>query len=99
MPLTWILYIAAAITSFAAYGYGVAKTKITMHGEQVRAVKAARVDEQASCRIQLAAIEQRINDEAAKRIKSALAEPDVPVPADTELAALCAKSASCRERK
>lgn len=99
MPLTWIIYIAAAITPFAAYGYGVAKTKITMRGEQVRAVKSARADEQAQCRIRLADIEQRINDEAAKRIKSANAEPEVPTPGQAELANLCAKSASCRERK
>ena len=47
MPLTWIIYIAAAVAPLATYGFGVAKTKIEM-GKQMRtAVAAARLDEQS----------------------------------------------------
>jgi len=98
MPLTWIIYIAAAAAPLAAYGYGVAKTKIEMTGRMKTAIAATKADEQAQCRMKLADVETRINDAAAARIRRAAEETPAPAPAPSELATLCAKSASCRER-
>lgn len=99
MPLTWIIYIAAAVAPLATYGFGVAKTKIEM-GKQMRtAVAAARLDEQSLCRVRIGDIEKQVNDASAARIRKAGEEPAVATPMPKELADLCARSASCRERK
>lgn len=99
MPLTWIIYIAAATAPLAAYGYGVAKTKIDMTRKMHTAVFATRADEQAQCRVRIGDVEKRINDAAESRIRKASEAPVVETPSPNELATLCAKSASCRERK
>lgn len=98
MPLTWIIYLAAAAAPLAAYGYGVAKTKIDMTRKMHTAVLATRADEQALCRVRLADVETRINEAAQKRVRTAETTPEVATPTQKELADLCARSASCRDR-
>lgn len=98
MPLTWIIYIAVGLAPFASYGYGVAKTTIDMSQKMRVAIATTKADEQAQCRMRLADVETRINEATAERIRRAAEETPAPAPAASELATLCAKSASCRER-